>query len=230
MTSTLRNLKAFFLWLAERPGYKSRISFSDAEYFNPTAAHARIASARREARVPTIEQFEAVVAKMPCETIVQCRDRAIVAFLILSGARDGSVPSFKLKHLDIESRTIFHDAREVKTKAAKTFTSILFPVGGQFESIVVDYVARLKSELLFGPDDPIFPAPEMGQGPDRGSSLLDCLGTIGAMRRRSAALFETHLKPLALIIQTLIGCERHWRVSASRKCIPLKNGRLGAKT
>jgi hypothetical protein len=28
-------------------------------------------------------------------------------------------------------------------------------------AILADYVARLKSELLFGPDDPIFPAPKM---------------------------------------------------------------------
>jgi hypothetical protein len=70
MTSTLRNLKGFFTWLAERPGYRSRISFSDAEYFNSTAAHARIAWARREAPVPTIDQFEAVVAKVKPETLL----------------------------------------------------------------------------------------------------------------------------------------------------------------
>jgi integrase len=167
MTSTLRNLKAFFTWLAERPGYRSRISFSDAEYFNPTAAHARIAGARRETRVPTINQFAAVVANMKSETLLECRDRAIVAFLILSGARDGSIPSFKLRHLDLDKRTVFHDARSVRTKGAKTFVSILFPVGDQFVAVLADYVSRLKAELLFGPDDPLFPAPEMGHGADR---------------------------------------------------------------
>ena len=111
MTSTLRNLRAFFIWLAERPGYKSRISFADAEYFTPDAAHARIAGARRESRVPTIEQFEAVIAKMPSETMVQCRDRAIVAFLLLSGARDGSIPTFKLKHVDLAADGISRRAR-----------------------------------------------------------------------------------------------------------------------
>lgn len=35
MTSTLRNLKAFFIWLAERTGYKSRISFADADILRP---------------------------------------------------------------------------------------------------------------------------------------------------------------------------------------------------
>ena len=129
MTSTLRNLRAFFIWLAERPGYKSRIGFADAEYFTPTAAHARIAGARRESRVPTVEQFEAVVVKMPSETLMHCRDRAIVAFLLLSAARDGSIPTFKLKHVDLAAGTVFHDARDVKTKGAKTFPAVLFPVG-----------------------------------------------------------------------------------------------------
>ena len=172
VTSTLRSLKAFFTWLAERPGYRSRICFSDAEYFNPTAAHARIAGARREVRVPTIEQFEAVVAKMKSETLLESRDRAIVAFLILSGARDGSIPSFKLRHLDLDMRTIFHDARTVKTKGAKTFISVLFPVGDLFVTVLADYVSRLRTQLLFGPDDPLFPAPEMGRAIDRGFCVV----------------------------------------------------------
>src|ERR1700722_10567480 len=172
VTSTLRSLKAFFTWLAERPGYRSRICFSDAEYFNPTAAHARIAGARREVRVPTIEQFEAVVAKMKSETLLESRDRAIVAFLILSGARDGSIPSFKLRHLDLDRRTIFHDARTVKTKGAKTFVSVLFPVGDLFVTVLADYLSRLRDQLLFGPDDPLFPAPEMGHAVDRGFCVV----------------------------------------------------------
>ncbi len=32
--STLTALKRFFVWLAGQPGYKSRISYSDADYFN----------------------------------------------------------------------------------------------------------------------------------------------------------------------------------------------------
>lgn len=172
MTSTLRNLKAFFIWLAERPGYRSRISFADAEYFTPTAAHVRIAGARRESRVPTLEQFEAVIAKMPHQTLVHCRDRAIVAFLLLSGARDGSIPTFKMKHVDIAARTVFHDARDVKTKGAKTFPSVLFPVGEFFLEVFTGYVERLKAEFLFGPDDPLFPAPKMGHDAERGFAVL----------------------------------------------------------
>src|SRR5262245_24770296 len=35
--STLNALKRFFIWLAGQPGYKSKISYSDAEYFNLSA-------------------------------------------------------------------------------------------------------------------------------------------------------------------------------------------------
>ena len=169
--ATPSKFRAFFVRLAERPGYKSRIGFADAEYFTPTAAHARIADARRESRVPTVEQFEAVVAKTPSETVVHCRDRAIVAFLLLSGARDGSIPTFKLKHVDLAAGTVFHDAREVKTKGAKTFPAVLFPVGDVFLEFFAGYVARLQAELLLGPDDPLFPAPQMGHDAERGFAV-----------------------------------------------------------
>ena len=37
LCATLSALKRFFIWLAGQPGYKSRISYSDAEYFNLSA-------------------------------------------------------------------------------------------------------------------------------------------------------------------------------------------------
>ena len=59
--ATLSALKRFFIWLAGQPGYKSRISYSDAEYFNLSAKETRIAKAHREARVPTLEQIRHVI-------------------------------------------------------------------------------------------------------------------------------------------------------------------------
>ena len=230
MTSTLRNLKAFFIWLAERPGYKSRISFADAEYFTPTAAHARIAGARREIRVPNIEQFEAVITKMPAETLVNCRDRAIVAFLLLSGARDGSIPTFKLKHVDLTAGTVSHDARDVKTKGAETFPSVFFPVGELFLQVVMGYVERLKAELLFGPDDPLFPAPQMGHDAERGFVVAGYLAIIGATPRRSAASSALPLKPPASNIPTRTRCAKLWRAWESKGFARRRSGKPGHKS
>lgn len=55
--SRLMALKAFFHWLAGQPGYKSKISYSDADYFNPSANDGRIAAAKRERSVPSAEQI-----------------------------------------------------------------------------------------------------------------------------------------------------------------------------
>jgi integrase len=60
---------------------------------------------------------------------IKRRDRALVAFTILSGARDGAIISLRLKHVDIERGMIEQDAREVRTKRAKTITTWFFPVG-----------------------------------------------------------------------------------------------------
>ncbi|MEL7151886.1 MAG: hypothetical protein AAGK71_14205 [Pseudomonadota bacterium] len=56
ISGILRANKAFFLWLAGQPGYKLRISYSDAEFSNQTAKDARIAHAQRETPYPTLAQ------------------------------------------------------------------------------------------------------------------------------------------------------------------------------
>jgi len=46
--ATLNALRAFFLWLAGRPGFRSRLSYADADYFNLSEKEARVATAQRE--------------------------------------------------------------------------------------------------------------------------------------------------------------------------------------
>jgi site-specific recombinase XerD len=99
--ATLTALKRFFIWLAGQPGYKSRITYADAEYFNLSAKETRIAKATRPERVPTLEQIRHVIQSMPATTDIERRDRALIAFTILTGARDGAVASFKLRHIDV---------------------------------------------------------------------------------------------------------------------------------
>ena len=50
------------------------------------------------------------------------------------------------------------DAREVRTKFSKTFTTWFFPVGEDVRRIVVDWVGYLDTLQLFGPVDPLFSA------------------------------------------------------------------------
>src|SRR5271154_3840239 len=83
--ATLTQLKRFFQWLAREPGYKSRIHYSDAEYFNLSDKDTRIATAEREPKVPTIEQIMHVLRTMPTKSEIEFRNRAIIAFTLLTG-------------------------------------------------------------------------------------------------------------------------------------------------
>ena len=155
--SRLMALRAFFRWLSGQAGYR-KISYTDADYFNSTANDSRIATALREKPAPSIEQIRHVLASIKPANDLDRRDQALVAFALLTGARDDAIASLALRHVDIVSRTVFQDARSVRTKNRKTFTSWFFPIGDDIEAIVADWIGFLKSEKLFGPDDPVFPA------------------------------------------------------------------------
>ncbi len=71
------------------------------------------------------------------------------------------------KHVDEKGRVVFQDAREVRTKRAKTITTYFFPVADEIEAIVLEWIDWLGSEMLFGPDDPLFPATKVAVGVNR---------------------------------------------------------------
>ena len=161
INSSLSQLKRFFQWLALQPGYKSRLNYSDAEYFNLSDKDSRIARACRVRPVPTLEQIKHVLGTMPSQTAIQKRDRALIAFTLLTGARDGAIASMKLKHVDLVEGSVFQDAREVKTKFSKTFPTYFFPAGDESVAHLADWVAYLRGECLYGNDDPLFPKTQM---------------------------------------------------------------------
>ena len=154
----LSHLKRFFHWLAGQPGYKSRLIHSHADYFNLSKNESRIATARREAPFPTLDQVRHVVAKMPVKTDIQKRNRAVIAFTLLTGMRDSAVASVRLKHIDLAAECVHQDARDVKTKFAKSFDTTFFPVGPEIKTIVIDWVRYLRADKLAGNEHPLFPS------------------------------------------------------------------------
>jgi integrase len=160
--ATFAHLRRFFLWLAEQPGYKSRIRYSDSDYFNLSDKDTRIATARRDKPFPTLEQIKHVIANMPSSSDIERRNRALVAFILLTGARDSAVASMKLKHVDLAAGCVHQDAREVSTKFSKTFTTyFLRAVGDEIRAIVADWVTYLRGAKQWGNDAPLFPATQV---------------------------------------------------------------------
>ena len=104
---------------------------------------------------------------MPSGTEIERRNRALIAFTLLTGARDSAIASMRLKHVDLVAGSVDQDAREVKTKFSKTYITFFFPVGDEIRGIVAEWVSYLRQDKLWGNDDPIFPATHIALGATR---------------------------------------------------------------
>lgn len=162
LLSTLRDLHAFFFWLAHLPGFKSHIAYADADYFNLTDKEIAVARAKREKRVPTLAQVEHVIASMPFGTLIERRNRAVLAFATVTGARVGALASFRLGDVNVEQGYVDQDARHVRTKFSKSFRTFLMPVSEPAMAIATEWYAEMTADRLRAPHDPLFPSTEMG--------------------------------------------------------------------
>jgi site-specific recombinase XerD len=94
--STLAALKDFFRWLAWQPGFKSKIHVPDIEYFTASNKDLATAKATKLRDFPSLEQVRAVIRVMPTNTVVERRNRALIAFVMLTGIRDRALVSLSL--------------------------------------------------------------------------------------------------------------------------------------
>ncbi|MEH6445758.1 MAG: tyrosine-type recombinase/integrase [Oceanospirillaceae bacterium] len=155
--TTMRHLKSFFQFLVTQKGYRAKINYSDIEYFNLSEKDTRIANTKRKRNVASVEQVMETLEAMPCSTMIEMRDRALLAFVLLTGARDGAVASVKIKHVDLVEQSFYQDARDVNTKFSKTFTTYFFPVGELPSKVLNEWVEYLTRELGYSKNDPLFP-------------------------------------------------------------------------
>jgi len=171
-------MRDFVCWLADQKGFRTRLVRTDAAFFNPSRHDEAIARGSRPVKVPVLEQVEALVAAMPTDTPIDRRNRAIVALIALTGARDNAVASLQIGDLDINDQHLFQDSRHVRTKFRKAFATWFFPVGEQFVEILAEWKRELETVHGFGPSAPLFPKTEMSFGPN-GSILPPTLGRDG---------------------------------------------------
>ena len=94
---------------------------------------------------------------MPEATEIDRRNKALFAFLMLTGARDGAVASLRLKHINMIDNCVYQDPREVKTKNSKPITTFFLPVDPEYLTCFAAWLTYLRAAALFGPDDPLFP-------------------------------------------------------------------------
>ncbi|MEH6527399.1 MAG: site-specific integrase [Sneathiella sp.] len=169
----LRELKGFYSWLADQPGYKSKVSYSDVAYLSP----GRKSEIARRGSLwkphPSPKQVTRLLLSMPTDTVLQRRNRALIAFLFLTASREGAAISLQLGHVDLENSCVGFDGRTVNTKFGKSFVTGFFPVDERVEQIVRDWIDELKTDHLFSGSDPLFPKTEVAVGKSR---LFEAIG------------------------------------------------------
>lgn len=174
LTAT-RHLKMFFQYLVTQKGYRAKISYSDIEYFNLSEKDTRIANTKRKKNVAQLEQIIQTLEVMPCTTAIELRDRALIAFVILTGARDGAVASAKIKHIDIAEQSFYQDARDVNTKFSKTFTTYFFPVGELPSKVLAEWIEYLIKDLGYKQNDPLFPKSKLAHNQNQQFEVVGLL-------------------------------------------------------
>lgn len=184
---TLGALKEFFIWLSREPGYRSKINISDTEYLNYGDKEARAARARPVKPFPTLEQVRRAILAMPSNTVIERRDRALFALAILTAMRDSALISLRLKHIDADREFVDQNPNQVKTKASKQIFTYWTPLGDDLKAIVKEWVTYLRTELLYGNDDPVFPRTKVGVTESSGFTPMGvepvCWATAATVRK-----------------------------------------------
>ncbi len=166
MYHTLRHLRSFFAWLRDRPGYKSKIDYSDIEYLTLDRKKVQEIHSPHPVRFPPLDYVVQLANSIKIESEIDQRDQALIAFLFLSGMRDSAIASLPLGCFDKEKLTIDQSpSKGVKTKFGKAFIARLFGFDDQLLGYVKAWAEYLEKEKLFASTDPLFPQTRVIQAP-----------------------------------------------------------------
>jgi len=163
--SILANVREFFKWLSIHPKYIRKIDGRIIGYLHLSKNDDRAGRASRPKPTPTLEQVNIVLNAMPHKSDTERRDRAIVAFIALTGMRDAAVISLRLGDVDVEKQTVWQNPRHVRTKNRKPINSHFLNFSPLWKEIVLDWLNYCEHELNIKPNAPLFPKTEVKNNP-----------------------------------------------------------------
>lgn len=161
--STVRHVKGFFEWMVMMEKIKGKQARMPLKALKLPKKDRRAGQASKRKPRATIAQIISTMQAMPKTNAIERRNRALIAFTALSGARDGAIISMHVGHVDLANCEVLQHPDEVETKASKQIFTWFFPVGNELKDEVVDYIGFLKHELGFIDSDPLFPQDKRGR-------------------------------------------------------------------
>lgn len=166
MYHVLRRLKGFFEWLAMQPHYKSRINAIDVEHLSLSKKETRIAIQPNKRDIPSMEEVIQVIESIPEGSEVDRRDRALICFTLLTGARISAVASLPIMAFDEDTLTVDQNPKfGIKTKFSKRIVTTFFPIEyAKAVEYFLGWYRYLRHVKGFTAKDPIFPVAKLENG------------------------------------------------------------------
>jgi len=162
--SYLRCLTKFFVWLSDKDGYKRTINSDKIAYLKLSRKEERIATQYTPRNFPPFEYVLKLTDSIKINSEIDQRDRALIAFTLLSGCRDKALATLPLGCFDEQNLVINQNPRQgVQTKFAKLIPTTLLPFDKKLLGYVLEWVQHLKNKG-FGSQDPIFPRSKTDKG------------------------------------------------------------------
>lgn len=159
----LKKQQDFLRWLMTQPGYKRKIDGTSVDFLNMSRGETRIAQSKKIVEYPTLSEVKKVVKSIAPNSEMNRRNRALLAFTLLSGMRINAIISLPLKAFNPETMEIFqYPNLGVHTKFSKSIHSVLMPFDEELLAEVINWVKFLREEKNFTDEDPIFPAMKLG--------------------------------------------------------------------
>lgn len=156
--SIVRHVKKFFTDIALEGHLKRKGARKAIKALRLSEKDRRAGQATKKRKFPSMQTIIETVEAMPKTNSIERRNRALLAFTIISGARDGAIKSMCVGHVDIENKEVLQHPDEVDTKNSKQIFTWFFPVGETLIQELIDYIQHLKTTLKFMDSDPLFPA------------------------------------------------------------------------
>lgn len=162
----LRYLRKFFSWLSWQAGYKSKITPDIVDYLKISEKEERIATQYTPRNFPPLEYVVKLAGSIKINSEVDLRDRALIAFTLLSGMRDKAIATLPLGCFNETTLSIDQNPRKgVETKFSKHIPTTLPKFNDELLNYIIEWVKHLKNKS-FGSQDPLFPRSKQEQGKD----------------------------------------------------------------
>ncbi len=153
----LRGLMHFLNWVIASRTTSLHFDALDVAYLRATIAERNACQTTRIVEFPSVLQSLEAFRSMPNRSDLDLEARAIFGLLASTGIRIGAVRTLRLKHVDIVRRLIHQDPTEVETKFRREIFSFILDVEEEFGQALFEWIRKLKQDLDFGSNDPLFP-------------------------------------------------------------------------